>query len=53
MPQVKNLLSLVSVTASDKFTVAFKWTTPNPEFIYETVMLSGNSENSIENPESK
>jgi len=47
----QNLLSLVSVTASDKFTVAFKWTTPNPEFIYETVMLSGNSENSIENPE--
>ena len=47
----QNLLSLVSVTATGTFDVAFKWTTSNPEFIYETVMLSGNSENSIENPE--
>jgi peptide/nickel transport system substrate-binding protein len=45
------LLSLISVTATDKYTVAFKWKTGNPEFIYETVMLAGTSENSIELPE--
>jgi peptide/nickel transport system substrate-binding protein len=46
------LPNLASVTAgSDNFTVTFKWTTSNPEFVYECLMLSGTSENCIENPE--
>jgi peptide/nickel transport system substrate-binding protein len=46
------LANLVSLTAGpDKFTVTFKWSTPNPEFTYECLMLSGTSENCIENPE--
>ena len=28
---------LISVTATDKYTVVFKWKTPNPEFIMETL----------------
>ena len=51
MPQPVYLASLVSVTATDNFTVTFKWKTSNPEFIYEYLMLSGTSENCIENPE--
>ena len=29
---------LISVTAADKYTVVFKWKTPNPEFITETMV---------------
>jgi len=29
---------LISVTATDKYTVVLKWKTPNPEFISETVV---------------
>jgi peptide/nickel transport system substrate-binding protein len=29
--------SLISVTASDKYTVVFKWKTPNPEYIIEAM----------------
>ena len=42
--------SLISVTASDKYTVVFKWNTPNPEFVTETFQTPG-SATSIENPD--
>jgi len=29
---------LISVTATDKYTVVFKWKTPNPEFIIDTLL---------------
>ena len=29
---------LISVTAADKYTIVFKWKTPNPEFITETLV---------------
>jgi peptide/nickel transport system substrate-binding protein len=42
---------LQSVTATDKYTVVFKWNTPNQEFIYEGLMVDGSSEMCMENPE--
>jgi peptide/nickel transport system substrate-binding protein len=42
--------SLLSVTATDKYTVAFKWNVPNPEFITETQQGDGTF-NDIEAPE--
>jgi peptide/nickel transport system substrate-binding protein len=45
------LPSLISVTATDKFTVVFKWKINNPEFVYETVELGAKSELSIECPD--
>ena len=41
---------LISMTASDKYTVAFKWKTPNPEAIMETLLTNSN-EMCIEAPE--
>jgi peptide/nickel transport system substrate-binding protein len=41
--------TLISVTATDKYTVVFKWGTPNPEFILETQMQVSNSVNCLEN----
>jgi ABC-type transport system substrate-binding protein len=34
---VGSFKNLISVTATDKYTVVFKWLTPNPEFILETM----------------
>ena len=45
------LASLASITAADKYSVTFTWKTSNPEFIYECLMISGDSEACIENPE--
>jgi len=45
---VSNFSNMSSVTATDKYTVVFKWSTPNPEFILETIQASG-GENTIEN----
>jgi peptide/nickel transport system substrate-binding protein len=45
------LVSLTALTAPDKYTVVFQWSTSNPEWVYECLMLSGTAENSIENPE--
>jgi len=45
------LLQLKSVTGSGNYTVTFKWKTPNMELIYETLMLAGDSENCIEDPD--
>jgi ABC-type transport system substrate-binding protein len=39
---------LISVTATDKYTVVFKWKTPNPENIMETLQALG-SQNNMEN----
>ena len=41
---------LVSVTATDKYTIVFKWKTPNPEFIMETLQAPAASQ-CLENPE--
>jgi peptide/nickel transport system substrate-binding protein len=41
---------LISLTAPDKYTVIFKWKTPNPEAIMET-MQSGGVEMNIECPD--
>ena len=41
---------LISVTATDNYTVVFKWHTPNPEFIMET-MLSIVPDQELENPD--
>ena len=41
---------LISVTASDKYTVAFKWKTPNAEFIIDT-MVSYDGANFMQSPE--
>ena len=41
---------LISMTAPDKYTVTFKWKTPNPEAIMETVLTNSN-ELCIEAPE--
>ena len=46
-----NMPSLLSVTATDKYTVVFKWKTSNPEFITECLQLSATSEMCIENPD--
>jgi peptide/nickel transport system substrate-binding protein len=45
------LRNLISVTATDNFTVVFKWSVPNPEYITEALQLTGTYENSIECPE--
>jgi peptide/nickel transport system substrate-binding protein len=45
-----NFKSLISITATDNFTVVFKWSTSNPEFIYETLESTAQC-NCIENPE--
>ena len=42
--------NLISVTAVDKYTVVFKWRTPNPEFILETLQAPVASL-CLENPE--
>jgi len=42
---------LISVTATDKYTVAFKWQTSNPEFIMETIQAVGSSGTCLENPD--
>jgi peptide/nickel transport system substrate-binding protein len=42
--------NLISVAAVDKFTVIFKWRTPNPEFILET-MQAPVASLCLENPE--
>ena len=42
--------NLISVTAADKYTVVFKWRTPNPEFILETLQAPVGSL-CLENPE--
>jgi peptide/nickel transport system substrate-binding protein len=47
---VKAYKDLISVTAADKYTVVFKWKTPNPEFILETLQAPVASQ-CIENPE--
>jgi peptide/nickel transport system substrate-binding protein len=44
--------NLTSVTATGSYTVTFKYNSPNPEIMFESLMLSGTSENCIENPES-
>ena len=41
---------LLSVSAPDKYTVVFKFKTPNPEFIMETLHNVGNAQ-CLENPE--
>ena len=41
---------LVSVSAPDKYTVVFKFKTPNPDFIMETLHNVGNAQ-CLENPE--
>jgi ABC-type transport system substrate-binding protein len=43
--------NLISMTTPDKYTVVFKWSSANPEWVYECLMLSGTSENNIELPE--
>jgi peptide/nickel transport system substrate-binding protein len=43
--------SLVSVTATDKYTVVFKWNTSSPEFINETLHQVQNSVQCLENPD--
>jgi peptide/nickel transport system substrate-binding protein len=40
--------SLLSVTAVDRYTVVFKWKTPNPEFIMETMITIHSPTASIE-----
>ena len=42
---------LISVTATDKYTVVFKWKTLNPEFIMELLHGGVNPSQSLENPE--
>jgi peptide/nickel transport system substrate-binding protein len=42
--------NLISVTAADRYTVVFKWQTPNPEFILETLQAPVASQ-CLENPE--
>ena len=41
---------LISVTATDKYTVVFKWRTPNPDFIMETLHSVGGAQ-CLENPD--
>ena len=41
---------LISLTAPDKYTVVFKWKTPNPEVIMETLQAGG-GDLLLENPE--
>ena len=43
--------TLTSVTATDKYTVAFKFTLPNPEAIMESMQAEGANTNDIECPE--
>jgi len=42
--------SVISIAATDKYTVTMVWNTPNPEFILETLGMPGAAQ-SIENPE--
>ena len=42
---------LLSVTATDNFTVAFKWKTPNPEQIMETQQSQTDSSQCLVNPD--
>jgi len=42
-------LDIISVTATDKYTVVFKWKTPNPEFILETMQAAASNEQCLEN----
>jgi len=50
VPLGPNFKDLVSLTATDKWTVVFKWKTPNPESIMET-LTSGGTETNIECPD--
>ena len=43
--------TLQSVTATDKYTVVFKWGTPNPEFITENLEAVSSSGQCIESPD--
>jgi peptide/nickel transport system substrate-binding protein len=45
-----NFKDLISLTSPDKYTVVFKWKTPNPEIIMET-MTSGGFETFMESPD--
>ena len=45
-----NWLQAISVTATDKYTVVFKWNMSNPEFILETMESLGD-DNAIECPD--
>jgi peptide/nickel transport system substrate-binding protein len=45
---VSNFKYLLSVTAADKYTVVFKWRTPNPAFIIETLMTNHSPSLAIE-----
>jgi peptide/nickel transport system substrate-binding protein len=47
---VKAYQDLISVTVANRYTVVFKWQTPNPEFILETLQAPIAS-NCLENPE--
>jgi len=47
---VSNFQNVTSVTATDKYTVVFKWKISCPEFIFETMQASG-GENTLENPD--
>ena len=49
-PTVPHYANLDSVTATDKYTVTFKWKVPNPEFILETQQGAG-QETMMEPPE--
>jgi len=39
---VASFRELKSVTAVDRYTAVFKWSTPNPEFILETMVTNHN-----------
>ena len=49
--QLPRLMTLISVTATDKYTVVFKWKTPNPEVIMETLWRRLAPRTCIESPE--
>jgi len=46
---VSSFKDLISVTATDRYTVVFKWKTRNPEFIMETLQAPVSSQ-CLENP---
>jgi len=43
-PSVATYKDLISITATDKYTVVFNWKTPNAEFIMETVNSNGSDQ---------
>ena len=48
---VAAFMYLKSVTSQDKYTVIFKWSVPNPEFILETLQAKATCGQVFENPE--